>query len=180
MVTLGKQSRYHRAVCRFSYQIIQDDDVVVSGTLHTDLQTVWSHLSQIGLFFSERLFQLFVTLLPLIVVPTMRILFCSSYAIRLCFKICWTKYVLPLCVGPTTKSENLWRKLNFGQDLVTIDAVTFHVAFVNCRTEQLFLRTHLISSTVCVGRPGSEPKQCLCKIENLALPNHFFHSSPYK
>ena len=81
----------------------------------------------------------------------MRILFCSSYTIRLCFKICWTKYVLPLYVGPTTKSENLWRKLNPGQGLVSIDAVTFRAAFVGCRTEQVFLRTHLISSTVCVG-----------------------------
>ena len=53
----------------------------------------------------------------------MRILFCSSYTIRLCFKICGTKYVFPLCVGPTTNSESLWRKLNSGQDLVAKDAV---------------------------------------------------------
>ena len=53
----------------------------------------------------------------------MRILFCSSYTIRLFSKICWTKYVFPLCVGPTTKSENLWRKLNSGQDLVAKDVV---------------------------------------------------------
>ena len=53
----------------------------------------------------------------------MRILFCSSYTIRLLSKICWTKYVFPLCVGPTTKSENLWRKLNSGQDLVAKDVV---------------------------------------------------------
>ena len=87
---------------------------------------------------------------------------------------------LPLCVGPTTKSENLWLKLNSGQGLVSIDAVTFRAAFVNCRTEQVFLRTHLISSTVCVRHAGSEPEQCLCEIENLVLPNHFFLSSPYK
>ena len=53
----------------------------------------------------------------------MRVFFCSSYTIRLCFKICWTKYVFPLCVGPTTKSENLWRKLNSGQGFVAKDAV---------------------------------------------------------
>ena len=87
---------------------------------------------------------------------------------------------LPLCVGPTTKSENLWLKLNSGQGLVSMDAVTFRAAFVNCRTEQVFLRTHLISSTVCVRHAGSEPEQCLCEIENLVLPNHFFLSSPYK
>ena len=52
--------------------------------------------------------------------------------------------------------------------LVTMDAVTFHAAFVGCRTEKVFLRTHLISSTVCVGHPGSEPEQCLCEIESLA------------
>ena len=79
-------------------------------------------------------------------------------------------------MGPTTKSENLWWKLNSGHGLVTMDAVTFRAAFVGCRTEQVFLRTHLISSTVCVGLPGSEPEQCLCEIENLALPSHFsFH-----
>ena len=83
-------------------------------------------------------------------------------------------------MGPTTKSENLWRKLNSGQGLVTVDAVTLRAAFVGCRTEHVFLRTLLISSTVCVGRPGSEPEQCLCEIENLALPSHFFLSSPYK
>ena len=54
-------------------------------------------------------------------------------------------------MGPTTKSENLWRKLNSGHGLVTMDAVTFRAAFVGCRTEQVFLRTHLISSTLCVG-----------------------------
>ena len=32
-------------------------------------------------------------------------------------------FCFPLCVGPTTKSENLWRKLNSGQDLVAIDVV---------------------------------------------------------
>ena len=106
----------------------------------------------------------------------MRILFCSSFTIRLCFKICWTKYVLPLCVGPTTKSENLWRKLNSGQGLVSIDAVTFRAAFVGCRTEQVFLRTHLISSTVCVGRPGSEPEQCYVKLRTwLFLTTFSFH-----
>ena len=50
-------------------------------------------------------------------------------------------------MGPTTKSE----KLNSGHGLLTKDAVTFRTAFVGCRTEQVFLRTHLISSTVCVG-----------------------------
>ena len=85
-----------------------------------------------------------------------------------------------VCVGPTTKSENLWRKLNSGHGLVSMDADTFRAAFVGCRTEQVFWRTHLISSTVCVGHPGSEPEQCLCEIENLALPSHFFLSSPYK
>ena len=74
-------------------------------------------------------------------------------------------------MGPTTKSENLWRKLNSGHGLVTMDAVTFRAAFVGRRIEQVFLRTHLISSTVCVGHPGSEPEQCLCEIENLALPS---------
>ena len=62
----------------------------------------------------------------------------------------------------------------------TVDAVTFRAAFVRFSTEQVFLRTHLISFTVCVGRAGSEPEQCLCEIENLALPNHFFLSLPYK
>ena len=74
----------------------------------------------------------------------MRILFCSSYTIRLFSKICWTKYVFPLCVGPTTKSGNLWRKLNSGHGLVTMDAVTFRAAFFGCRTEQVFLRTLLL------------------------------------
>ena len=110
----------------------------------------------------------------------MRILFCSSYTIRLFSKICWTKYVFPLCVGPTTKSENLWQKLNSGHGYVTMNAVTFRAAFVGCRTEQVFLRTNLISSTVCVGHPGSEPEQCLCEIKNLALPSHVFLSSSYK
>ena len=31
--------------------------------------------------------------------------------------------VFPLCVGPTTKSENLWRKLNSGHGLVAQDVV---------------------------------------------------------
>ena len=84
--------------------------------------------------------------------------------------------VFPLCVGPTTKSENLWQKMNSGQGLVSIDAVTFRAAFVGCRTEQVFLRTHLMSSTVCVGGPGSKPEQCLCEIENVALLTTFsFH-----
>ena len=56
----------------------------------------------------------------------------------------------------------------------TVDAVTFRAAFVRFSTEQVFLRTHLISFTVCVGRAGSEPEQRLCEIENLGLPNHFF------
>ena len=64
------------------------------------------------------------------------------------------KIRFPTLCGPTTKSENLWRNLNSGQGLVSIDAVTFRAAFVGCRTEQVFLRTHFISSTVCVG-PGS-------------------------
>ena len=105
----------------------------------------------------------------------MRILFCSSYTIRLFSKICWTKYVFPLCVGPTTKSENLWRKLNSGHGLVTMDAVTFRAAFVGCRTEQVFLRTHLFSSTVCVGHPGSEPEQCLCERTWPFLATFSFH-----
>ena len=72
-------------------------------------------------------------------------------------------------------------QLNSGHGLVSMDdAVTFRAAFVGCRIEQVFLRTHLISSTVCVGHPGSEPEQCLCEIENLALPSHFFLSLPYK
>ena len=56
----------------------------------------------------------------------------------------------------------------------------FPRGFCWLRTEQVFLRAHLISSTVCVGHAGSEPEQCLCEIENLALPKHFFLSSPYK
>ena len=56
--------------------------------------------------------------------------------------------------------------------MVTIGAVTFRAAFVGFNTKQVFLRTHLISSTVCVGGPGSEPEQCLCEIENVALPHH--------
>ena len=61
--------------------------------------------------------------------------------------------------------------------LVTIDAVTFPAGFVGFSTEQVFLRTHLISFRVCDGRPVSEPEQCLCEIVNLALPSHFFLSS---
>ena len=57
--------------------------------------------------------------------------------------------------------------------LVTIDVVTFRTAFVGFSIEFVFLRTHLISFRVCVGRPGSKLEQCLCKIENLAPPNHF-------
>ena len=46
---------------------------------------------------------------------------------KICFTaLCRTHY----------QSENLWRKLNSGQGLVSIDAVTFRAAFVGCRTEQ--------------------------------------------
>ena len=46
----------------------------------------------------------------------------------------------------------------------------FPRGFFGFSTELVFLRTHLISSTVCVRRPGSDPEQCLCESENLALP----------
>ena len=110
-----------------------------------------------------------MTFLPLIVAPKNANTLLLFIHDTIVFKICWTKYVFPLCVGPTTKSENLWRKLNSRHGLVTMDAVTFRKAFVGCRTEQVFLRTHLISSTICVGHPGSEPEQCLCEIENLFI-----------
>ena len=58
--------------------------------------------------------------------------------------------------------------------------VTFGTVFVGFMTELVFFRTHLISFRLYVERPGSTPAQCLFKIENLALPNHFFLSSPYK
>ena len=57
-----------------------------------------------------------------------------------CFKICWTKSFFSLFAEPTIKRENLWRKLKSGQDLVTIDAVTFRADFVGFSTEQVFLQ----------------------------------------
>ena len=102
----------------------------------------------------------------------MRMLFCSSYTIRLCSKICWTKYVFPLCVGPTTKSENLWRKLKPGQGLVSIDAVTFRAAFVGCRTEQVFLFLLLYVSGMQVVNQSS----VYVKLRTwLFLTTFFFH-----
>ena len=78
--------------------------------------------------------------------------------VHYCF-ITWTSFLLtPALCRTHNQKWNFRRKLNSGQGLVTIDAVTFRAAFVGCRTEQVLLRTHLISSTVCVGRPGSEPQ----------------------
>jgi hypothetical protein len=59
----------------------------------------------------------------------MRILLCSSCTIRLFSKICWTKYVFPLWLGPTTNSENLWRKLNYSGYFLAVKEVVACTAF---------------------------------------------------
>ena len=113
---------------------------------HTDLQTVRAHLFPIGCFFRET-FSTFHNILAID---------CSTLLLFIHDTIVFQN-LLDKIRFPTAKSEILWRKLNSGHGLVTMDAVTFRAAFVGCRTEQVFLRTHLISSTVCVGHAGSFP-----------------------
>ena len=44
------------------------------------------------------------------------------------------------------------------------DTTGLSVAVVGYRAEQVFLQTHLISSTVCVGRPGSDQSSVYVKL----------------
>ena len=90
---------------------------------HTNLQTVRAHLFQIGCFFRET-FSTFHNILA-IDFSTKKCEY--SFALHTRYD-CFPKFVgqntfSHFVWDPQPKSENLWRKLNSGQDLVAKDVV---------------------------------------------------------
>ena len=96
----------------------------VGDELLTDFQTARAHLFQTGGFFREAFWTLRNILAVDCCTKNANTLLLFIHDIYGCFSKIWrTKYVISLCMGPTTHGKNLWRKLNSGCNLVANDVV---------------------------------------------------------